>query len=519
MDDLTKYLDKFSKLKVLVVGDAILDSFLKGESLRLCREAPVPVVDCQNITQIPGGAANTAVNAANLGAQTQFLTVIGADLEGKTLVEKLNSFRVNTKLVIKDNNRITLVKQRVNSDFQMVVRVDFGSSHELERKTEKKFIQKLREVYSQFNTVIISDYGKGVITKRVIEELAKLQQKTPKILVVDSSRLKQFALVRPTVVKPNYQEAVEVLGIKKKEKGESRISQIWQKKDQLLVSTGAESAAVTFDVNGALLFERQIGLGKQIGVGGSQFPLRTYSEARDHKNASGAGDTFTAALALSLSAGATTAQAARICSGATSVVLDQEGTTPCFLAQLKQSMGGQNTAVGLSQLKRFISGIRSLGKKIVFTNGCFDILHVGHTTYLSEAKKLGDILVVGINSDKSVKQLKGLDRPVNVLEDRMAILSALDSVDLVIPFAQDSPVNLIKQIKPDIYVKGGDYNRESLPETMVVESYGGSVKIIPITYNRSTTKIIKRIKSRVSPKLPGRFAQAYYEEIKRSKKA
>ncbi|MCL5784318.1 MAG: D-glycero-beta-D-manno-heptose 1-phosphate adenylyltransferase [Patescibacteria group bacterium] len=498
MSDYIKFLDKFPKLKVLVIGDAILDVFLKGESSRVCREAPVPVVDCRQVTQTPGGAANTAVNVATMGAEVYLLTVIGSDQEGKALLEKLKSFKVNTEWVLKDGRRTTLVKQRVNSDFQMVVRIDSGSRDGLEKKTQKKFIKKLAQIYTQFDAVIVSDYNKGVMTKRIIKELAKLQQKNPRVLIADSGCLKQFAKVKATAVKPNYQETIELLGMQKKEIGENRIRQIWSKKDQLLTITGAESAAVTLDVDGAMFF----------GRGG--LSIRTRSRLRDHKNASGAGDTFTAALALSLSAGATTAQAARICSQATSLVLEQPGTTPCFLAQLRQSLSfDQNTAANLSDLKKFISGVREQNKKIVFTNGCFDILHVGHTAYLSEAKRLGDVLIVGVNSDGSVRRLKGSDRPVNALSDRMAVLSALVSVDLVVSFAQDTPIDLIKLIKPDIYVKGGDYSRESLPETPVVEGYGGMVKIIPIVYDRSTTKIIKKVKSRDNPKPPTPYTQTY----------
>lgn len=494
----SKILNKFSKLKVLVIGDAVLDVFLTGESFRVCREAPVPVVDCQKVTQTAGGAANTAVNAATMGAETYLLTVIGSDREGETLTKQLNFFGVNTELIIKDKERMTLVKQRINSDFQMVVRVDSGSKEELEKKTEKLLVKKLRQIYSQFGVVIISDYNKGVITKSIITELAKLQQKTPRILIADSGRLRQFAKVRATAVKPNYQEALNLLGIQKREKGENRVKQIWSKKDQLLAVTGAESAAVTLDIDGAIFLSR------------SSLPVRTRSKLSDHKNASGAGDTFTAALALSLSAGANIVQTARICSCATSLVLDQLGTTPCFLSQLRQSLSAdQNTVTSLSELKNFIRGVREQNKKIIFTNGCFDILHVGHISYLSEAKRSGDILIVGINSDSSVRRLKGLDRPVNALSDRMAVLSALDSVDLAVPFTQDTPINLIKQIKPDIYVKGGDYSRESLPETVVVEGYGGQVKIIPIVYDRSTTKIIKKIKNRTDFRFSDRHAQNY----------
>lgn len=478
MDSLSKILNQFTKLKVLIIGDAILDAFIQGRSSRICREAPVPVVDFQEITHTPGGAANTAVNIATLGANSYFLTVVGDDQAGQILLEKLNSFKVNTENIIKVKNRATLVKQRINADFQMIARLDSGSIDYLTNNTEKLLIDKLKQIYQQFQAVVISDYHKGLFTPKVITELANLQKKDPKILVVDSSFPTKFAKLNPTAVKPNYLEAITALNIKEVKKGIDRIGQIWQKRKQLLRKTGADIVAATFDVNGACFFDKE------------QTSANSYSPAQDHKNASGAGDTFTASLALSLSAGASLKQTARICYQATQQVLNQPGTTAVFLNQLKSDL-----KININQTKQYIQKEKSLGKKIVFTNGCFDLLHVGHINYLKEAKESGDILIIGINTDKSVKKLKGNDRPINALEDRMAVLKALDGVDLVIPFSQDTPINLIRKLKPDVYVKGGDYSEDSLPEASVVKGYGGKVKIIPITVNRSTTKIIKSIKA------------------------
>lgn len=481
MDSLSKILNQFNKLKVLIIGDAILDAFIKGRSSRICREAPVPVVDFQEITHTPGGAANTAANIATLGANSYFLTVVGDDQAGQVLLEKLNSFKVNTENIIKDDYRATLVKQRINADFQMIARLDSGSIDYLTSNIEKLLIDKLKQIWEHSQAVIISDYHKGLFTPKVILELANLQKMDPKILVVDSSFPTKFAKLNPTAVKPNYLEAITALNIKEIKKGVDRIGQIWQKRKQLLRKTGADIVAATFDVNGACFFDKGENL------------IKTYSSAQDHKNASGAGDTFTASLALSLSAGASLKQTARICYQATQQVLNQPGTTVVFLNQLKSDL-----KINIDQIKQYLNQERKLGKRIVFTNGCFDLLHVGHISYLKEARGLGNILIIGINTDESVKKLKGKDRPINTLEDRMAILKALDGVDLVIPFSQDTPINLIRKLKPDIYVKGGDYSEDSLPEASVVKGYGGQVKIIPLTVNHSTTKIIKNIKAQAT---------------------
>jgi D-beta-D-heptose 7-phosphate kinase/D-beta-D-heptose 1-phosphate adenosyltransferase len=229
-------------------------------------------------------------------------------------------------------------------------------------------------------------------------------------------------------------------------------------------------------------------------------PYRTYARPAKNLRAAGAGDTFVGALAAALAAGAATTVAAEIASAAAAVVVAKDGTATCSAAELREQMASDVKVVGdLGRFARRVALYRAQGKRVVFTNGCFDILHRGHITYLNRAKALGDLLVVGVNSDDSVRRLKGASRPINTLDDRVRVIEALSCVDHVIAFEEDTPIELVRALRPDIYAKGGDYTRESLPETPIVESLGGVVHILPFLEERSTTGVIEKILELDSP--------------------
>jgi D-beta-D-heptose 7-phosphate kinase/D-beta-D-heptose 1-phosphate adenosyltransferase len=264
----------------------------------------------------------------------------------------------------------------------------------------------------------------------------------------------------------------------------ARVDQIAVHGEAILEVTGAQIAAITLDRDGALVFERD-----------SQ-PYRTYATPQPHSRAAGAGDTFVSALALALAAGAYTTSAAELASAASSIVVAKEGTSACTVDELQSCYFGCDKQVtDVFGLAARVSSYRQDGKRVVFTNGCFDILHRGHITYLNQAKSLGDTLILGINSDDSVKRLKGPARPINPLEDRMQVLAALSCIDLIVPFDGDTPAELIKVIRPDVFVKGGDYTRATLPEGPLVESLGGEVIILSYLDDRSTTSMIERIRA------------------------
>lgn len=483
--DLLHLIDDWQSLTVLVIGDAILDSYLNGHSDRLCREAPAPVVAIQQRQDMPGGAANTAANIASLGGRAWFLTAIGTDTAGDLLQQVLEQRGVSAAHLLKRAERSTLAKQRVLASSQIVVRLDQGSVEPIATDLEQEMIDRVEVLFPQCQAVIVSDYGYGVVTPRLIQTLAELQARDPHILVVDSKQLPRYRSMMPTAVKPNYEEVIQLLGLPRQ--SSRRAEQIEPYGDRLLEITGAAIVAVTLDTEGAIVFEP------------GQVPLRTHVRPAPDNQTSGAGDTFVSALTLALASGASTAMAASLATAATASVVSQSATVTCKATDLRQVLieGGQRSKLILDQsdLATYIQQYRLANRTIVFTNGCFDILHPGHVTYLTQAKALGDVLIVAVNTDESVRQLKGPDRPVNPLSDRLTVLSALHCVDHVVPFAESTPHHLLRIVRPDIYVKGGDYTRETLPETELVEELGGIVTILPYVDNRSTTRLIHRIRT------------------------
>lgn len=483
--DLLHLIDTWKSLTVLVIGDAILDSYLSGCAHRLCRDAPAPVVAVDQRQDVPGGAANTATNLASLSGHTLFLSVIGTDIEGERLRQALEHCGVSTALMISSVSRKTLAKQRVMADSQILVRLDQGSTEIISPDLEQVLIDRLVEQFTKCDAVVISDYSYGVITPRLIQTLADLQAQHPRIVVIDSRQLEIYRNVRATAVKPNYDEALELLG--QPRLSTARADQIMPFGNRLLDLTGAAIVAVSLDSEGAVLFEHE------------QQPIRTDARPVPQNQTSGAGDTFISALTLALASGAPTATAASLAAAATAIVVKQTGTTACKIEELRQSLlegkHGRKLILDQSDLASLVQQYRSADRTVVFTNGCFDILHPGHVAYLTQAKALGDVLIVGVNTDESVQRLKGADRPINSLSDRLTVLAALSCVDYVVPFAELTPKNLIRIICPTIYVKGGDYTRETLPEAELVEELGGIVRILPYVDNRSTTRLINHIRA------------------------
>lgn len=483
--DLLDLIDIWQSLTVLVIGDAMLDGYLSGDADRLCREAPAPVVAVHKRQDVPGGAANTAANVAGLGAKVRFLSVIGNDLEGDRLQRALQQRGISAADLVISSDRDTLAKQRILAGSQILVRLDQGSTEAIAPDTEQQLIHRLVTQFSDCDAVIVSDYGYGILTPRLVQTLAVLQARSPRTLVIDSRRLRNYCQVKATAVKPNYEEAIQLLGLSKQI--DNRAEQITPCGQHLLDLTGARIVATTLDTEGAIVFES------------GQVPLRTYTRPVPHNQTSGAGDTYISALTLALAAGASTTTAASLATTATAIVVKQTGTSSCKAEELRQSVidtaDCSKLILDQSDLATYVQQYRTANRQIVFTNGCFDILHPGHVAYLTQAKALGDVLIVGVNTDDSIRQLKGTGRPVNPLSDRLTVLSALNCVDHVIPFAELTPKNLIRIIRPNVYVKGGDYTRETLPEAELVEELGGIVRILPYVDNRSTTRLIHQIRA------------------------
>jgi len=491
-DRLNAVIDRFAGLRVLVVGEAMLDSYLEGDAGRLCREAPVPVVNVTRRTDAPGGAANTACNAGALGARVCFLSVIGDDPEGELLRRSLERNGVGAGALVVEPGRRTLAKHRVLAGDQMLVRFDQGNTGALCPETERKVARRLEREYARADAVIVSDYGYGVLGDRVLASLAKLRATHPAVLVADAKDLRRYRDVRPAAVKPNFEEACALVGVSRAERMRGAIDP--EVAANLLDATGAAFVALTLDCDGTVVIER-----------GAE-PFRLPARRVEHASTAGAGDTFVAALALGLACEASPREATSLAAAAASVVVGEDGTAACSPFELREALADDRKYVADRQrLAERVDRYRRQGKRVVFTNGCFDILHSGHISYLNQARSVGDALIVGLNSDDSVRRLKGPERPVNTLDDRARVIAGLDSVTLVVPFDEDTPSEIIRIIRPDVFVKGGDYREDTLPEAPLVRALGGDVRLLPFVEDRSTSGLIARIRASAgAPPAPSR---------------
>lgn len=475
-------IDAMAGRRVLVVGEAMLDTYLIGTSTRLSREAPVPVVAVEERVDAAGGAANSAANLRALGARVEFLSVIGMDDEADRLRATLRAARVPDHDVLSAPGRRTLAKQRVLAGDQMLVRFDSGTTGPLPADIEDEFIARLRGAIPGVDAVLVSDYGYGIFGGRVSAALRQALDADPTIVVVDARDPAVHRRLAPTAVKPNYAEAVRLLGEQELTDPETRARQIVAGGQVLHDRTGARVVAVTLDESGAVILEQ----GRE--------PYRTYARPRPNERACGAGDTYASTMALALSAKTPVPIAAELAAASASVVVGRSGTAVCSVADLAAAVGRTSKRLGSADMLRDrIAFLRTQGQRIVFTNGCFDLLHRGHVTYLNRAKALGDVLIVGVNGDESVRRLKGSGRPLNGLDDRLGVLEALSCIDHVIAFDEATPERLIDIVRPDVYVKGGDYTLERLPEVPQVERYGGHVRILPYVDDHSTTGLIARM--------------------------
>jgi D-beta-D-heptose 7-phosphate kinase/D-beta-D-heptose 1-phosphate adenosyltransferase len=482
--DLLAWIDKLAGLRIAVLGDAMLDVYLDGNVQRFCQEAPAPVVAVGERVASPGGAANTAVNAHALGGRVHFVSVTGDDAEGESLLQTLKQRGISTNSVIVCRGRQTMSKHRVRAASQLMLRFDQGCTKPISPYSEQLLIDLLRAVFPVCDVIIISDYGYGVLTPRVRQTLAELQRQRPRIVVADSRRLEVFRDIGLTAAKPNFDEAIRLLDGQLWENRLSRSDGLSRHGERLMELTGAGIVAATLDSEGVVVFER------------GRPPCHIPAMAPRQACVVGAGDTFTAALALTLAAGASGCDAAELASAAAAVAVGKERTAICTAAELREFICAGSKYLGdPARAASRAEFLRQQGRRIVFTNGCFDILHRGHVMYLHRAKALGDVLIVGVNTDAGIHRLKGPQRPINTLEDRLQVLAALSCVDHLIAFDDDTPCALIRAIRPDVFVKGGDYTRERLPEALLVEALGGTVQILPFLADRSTTGLIHRIRS------------------------
>jgi rfaE bifunctional protein nucleotidyltransferase chain/domain/rfaE bifunctional protein kinase chain/domain len=520
--DLTALVDRFRGLEVVVLGDAVLDAWLDGNAERLCREGPAPVVDVSSSRLAPGGAANAAANLAALGARPYLVAAIGEDADGRALCNLLHRAGVDVSGVLPVPGRVTPTKRRLTAGGQLVARFDETPDDGLPAGTAQAVAEALYDRLPGRDLLLVSDYGLGSATGAARSAVERLRPRTD-VLVVDARDPRPWAGTRPTAATPNAEEAqllLDASGGTVPPGG--RAEHVLQHADALLERTGADMVAATVDAEGAVLLRP--------GLPPHRVRVRPAAET----TTTGAGDSFAAALLLALGVGADPAEAANLAASAADCVLHAAGTLVCgrsaLLSRLRQDPAGPDPAgpdpagpdpagpdpgelgpapdpdrgtgrvLATEELVRLVDRYRRTGRRIVFTNGCFDVLHTGHVAYLEEARRLGDVLVVGLNSDASVARLKGADRPVNSQEDRAALLAALQAVDHVTVFDEDSPAPLLERVRPDVYAKGGDYTPEMLPETPLVRQLGGEVRTLGYLSRRSSSRIIDRIRAGAEPR-------------------
>jgi D-beta-D-heptose 7-phosphate kinase/D-beta-D-heptose 1-phosphate adenosyltransferase len=465
----------FSSLEILVGGDAMLDEYWFGDARRISPEAPVPVVHANYREQRPGGAANVAVNLAALGARVYFVGAVGDDASGSLLAELLRRSGVEPALVTSESIP-TIHKLRVLARNQQLIRLDAERTLEvLADEVNRAIVKQARG--KQF--VVLSDYGKGTLAN-IADLIESLNANGCRVLIdpkgTDFKRYRKcFCLT------PNQAEFAAVAGD-------------WDSESEFLDK--AKSLREELDLDFLLVTRSERGMtmvGREIDV------VDLAAEAKEVFDVTGAGDSVIATLAAGWGVGLPAQEAVALANLAASLVVARIGVASVTPAELKAALhrrgfGGRGL-VTADELGGILDAAKERGDRIVMTNGCFDILHAGHVSYLEEAKSLGDQLVVAVNDDASVARLKGDSRPITPLEDRMAVLAGLAAVDWVVPFSDDTPAALIEQLKPDILVKGGDWNVDQIAGADSVIANGGEVRVLEFKPGRSTTALINAIRT------------------------
>jgi D-beta-D-heptose 7-phosphate kinase / D-beta-D-heptose 1-phosphate adenosyltransferase len=466
--------------RVLVIGDLMIDRYLMGSCERVSPEAPVQVVNVAKETRSLGGAGNVVANLASMGARPALVAVVGADVDDTPVPSLLQRYGVATDGLVAHPARPTTVKTRVVASRQQIVRFDVETVAAVSGEIEDALLDRFERLLADCDVVVLSDYGKGTLTTRVAREcIARCAERGLPVLV-DPKGTDYSKYRGATMITPNRKEAGAAVGLSMR--SANAVSQAGQR---LLSEHALGACLITLSEDGMALFE-----------GGSEHRLPT--EAREVFDVTGAGDTVIAAVAFATACGLTLLDACRFANRAAGIVVGKLGAATTTLEEIKHATvprqaGLDEKILDVDTLCERLAADRGIGKSIVFTNGCFDILHAGHVRYLVEAKTFGDVLVVGLNADDSVRRLKGPGRPLNTEHDRALLLAALASVDYVVLFADETPLQLIERIVPDVLVKGGDYRVEDVVGADVVTHAHGLVRIVPFLEGKSTSNLIDRI--------------------------
>lgn len=466
------------KKSILVVGDVMLDNYYIGDVNRISPEAPVPVFRKKAERSVLGGAANVAANLMAAGQKVAVMSMVGDDESGLRIKELFSEKEIDAEMVA-TLSRVTTVKTRfLAANHQQLMRMDVEDTAPISKEESELMLRGIKDVIGAFDLILISDYMKGLLTQDLCQGIIRLANKNGVPVVVDVKDPKYGKYYGATILKPNLNELRHLTG-----KNVKTNDEIVEASEDLRKRCNCQYVLTTLGARGMVL----------VGDGDPFFVKSFDKEVYD---VSGAGDTTVAYLAACMAGGFPIRKAVEIANVAAGIQVGKVGTSTVCLQEVHEAMSHSDNYQSNKMLStEDIANFRNhhADQKIVFTNGCFDILHVGHKRYLQQAATLGDILIVGVNSDASVKRLKGESRPVNTVVDRVEMLCALGFVGYVAIFDEDTPYELIKQIQPDVLVKGGDYQPDEVVGKDIVESRGGKVEIIPFVEGKSTTNIINQI--------------------------
>ncbi len=504
IEALNTLLARMNGVPVLVIGDIMLDRFISGSVERISPESPVPVLNVRREDSMPGGCGNALASLRGLKIDARIVAITGHDEPANTLSAMLENMDVDTSGLITDPSRPTTIKTRYMAGHQQLLRSDYEDARAVDADIQKKLLAAIEKAMTGVKAIILSDYGKGVLTKELVSAVMASARAQGIPVIVDPKRPDFSHYAGATAITPNKKELALATG----DMPTASDADIEAACRKITAECHIDCVIATRSADGLSVVHR---------AGGAE-PLHLKSQAREVFDVSGAGDVVIATIAATLAAGGNLSEAAHLANIAGGIAVAKVGTSPIRTSELqaalnedeagRQILSTREGGAGLAhqaplcdwdEAAEYIGRWRRRGLKIGFTNGCFDILHAGHVAYLNETRKHCDRLILGLNTDESVRALKGESRPVHNESSRAAVMGALACVDMVVLFGgqtktDDQTANaLLARLQPDIYFKGGDYSEDAVPEAPIVRSYGGQVKILGLIPGLSTTNAIKKL--------------------------
>jgi D-beta-D-heptose 7-phosphate kinase / D-beta-D-heptose 1-phosphate adenosyltransferase len=484
---LIEFVEQLPRKRIVLVGDLMVDRTLYGNAERLSPEAPVPVLHYRHERSAVGGAGNVAADLSVLGADVRVVGIVGDDEAGRQVRRLLEEYSCDTSLIFAESSRPTISKVRLvglaqHRHPQQMLRLDYEDPSEIDAGCASRLLDRVTAALDGAAALCLEDYNKGLLTTEICQRIIASARGRGVPVFVDPAAITSYAkYAGATVITPNATETNKATGLPVTNPEQYKLAA-----EHLLQELDLEAAVLTLDKNGAYLATR----------GGERRWLKT--RQRTVYDVTGAGDMVLAMLAVARAGGASWAESVALANVAGGLEVERFGVVPItrqeiiqeLLAEAHEHVGKQRS---LDQLLNELAYHRACGKKIVFTNGCFDLIHLGHVKYFRYAKTQGDLLVVAINTDTSIRRLKGSKRPIIHEDDRVNVLEELESIDYLVRFDEDTPLEIIRQLRPDVLVKGADYQKEQVVGWDVVESYGGRVALAPLVDGRSTSAVIERI--------------------------